>query len=766
MRQADVAEALSGFDAVARIWRRRGVFAIVAGATLLVAIAALVLLPVRYLATASVIIAEQEPGANTSAAWAQKIGDPADMESQLLVIRSPRLLRQIMSTPGVVDAVVSECERGRLLGSTDACQRLKSDTGAFIDHVESRFSVASAGRSRVINISYQSGLAEVSQALANALTQTFLEDQRTEGANSREVASSWLWQELKQLDQQLRESDEKIQKFRRTKGLMRGANAPISSERLTSIGQQLSQAEAARAEAAARLQEIKSEQERGPTDAPSVLQSRTIADLKQQLTSVSAQLASAAGVLGPKHPSILALTREQATIQQRLVDEMQSIAASAQKAFDANDTLVNTLKKRMDTAKAEAGSATLDEASIESMVRDTEIKRQQYAELYKKASELETERRVLRGSTRLVSLAELPSKPFFPKKIPFLAAGMTLAIIFGVGAALLADQLGSRAIKHSAPVAPPEVAPQPAAAVAARDEVAPDVDDAPASVPELPEQAAEPSAPVEPSLTPERRSHFPSVADVSILACLPRLKTLRQMSALGAILQGHQPLAIPQVLRLASEDTEFQHALHDLVRELGLDQPQRPQRIAVTSPDAGDGKTTTVCALAEHLAAAGRRVLLVECELARPAFAQLMALAPTSGWLRALDHGAPVRDAVMRTDHAHLDVLPVGTTTGPVGDILEALTLDALLSGLDGYDAILVDTPLPAQGGDFLTGIDWAIVCVGSDRSSIEPAVKAVSRSRALGAGDVGIVVTMTESERRATSRPEQVSTAAYARAG
>src|SRR4051794_14348467 len=288
MRQAALNEALSGFDAVARIWRRRGVFAIVAGAILVLAVIALIVLPVRYLATASVIIAEQEPGANTSAAWAQKIGDPADMESQLLVIRSPRLLRQIMATPDVVDAVVSECERGHLLGSPDACQRLRSDTSAFIDHVESRFSIASAGRSRVINISYQSSLPEVSQTLANALTQTFLEAQRTEGANSREVATSWLWQELKQLDQQLRESDDKIQKFRRTKGLMRGANAPISSERLTSIGQQLSQAEAARAEAAARLQEIKSEQERGPTDAPSVLQSRTIADLKQQLTTVSA----------------------------------------------------------------------------------------------------------------------------------------------------------------------------------------------------------------------------------------------------------------------------------------------------------------------------------------------------------------------------------------------------------------------------------------------------------------------------------------------
>ena len=67
---------------------------------------ALLVLPVRYLATGSVIIAEQEPGAgNTSNQWVQKIGDPADVESQLLVIRSPRVMRLVMADPGVANAV-------------------------------------------------------------------------------------------------------------------------------------------------------------------------------------------------------------------------------------------------------------------------------------------------------------------------------------------------------------------------------------------------------------------------------------------------------------------------------------------------------------------------------------------------------------------------------------------------------------------------------------------------------------------------------------
>src|SRR5262245_52281899 len=122
MRHASASEALSGLESLGRIWRRRRVFAAVFLGTIALTIVALLVLPVRYLATASVIVAEQEPGVGSaSPAWAQKIGDPADLESQLLVIRSPRLMRIVMNAPGVLDAVTLECERSRLFGSGEAC---------------------------------------------------------------------------------------------------------------------------------------------------------------------------------------------------------------------------------------------------------------------------------------------------------------------------------------------------------------------------------------------------------------------------------------------------------------------------------------------------------------------------------------------------------------------------------------------------------------------------------------------------------------------
>jgi uncharacterized protein involved in exopolysaccharide biosynthesis len=750
MRHANIPEALSRLDTLNRLWRHRRVFSAVFGATIGAAVVALIVLPVRYMATASVIVAEPEPGvANTPPAWAQKIGDPADLESQLLVIRSPRLLRQVMNAPGIVPAVVQECERAQLFGSAQRCEKLASDAASFIEYVDARYAVASAGRSRVINISYQSPVPEVAQKLANALTNAFLADQRSEGASSREVATSWLWQELKELDSQLRAADEKIQQFRRNKGLMRGANAPITSERLTSIGQQLAAAEAARAESLARLKEIRSEQAKGPSDAPSVLQSRTIADLKQQLTSVSAQLASATSVLGPKHPSILALSHEQALIQQRLADETQNVAASAQKTFEANDALVTSLKKQMDAAKADAGSATIDEASIESMVRDTEIKRQQYADLYKKASELETERRVMLGSTRLVSLAELPNKPFFPKKTPFLAAGLTLALIFGIAAALLADQL------YPPPQNGEMAAIEPMREVAA----------APAKATAAPVRGLGSSA-VAASAPGGRMSLLSMMAGVPILARLPRLRRPQALSAVGAILQDHLAVSLPEMLQLAEADARFQQALANLALGLRIGEGVGVRRIVMTSMDNSEGKTLTTLALAQYAARTGLRALAVECDLRNPCFARALSARNGPGLADVVAGSVALKDTVVQTAEPGLDVLLAGAASEKFADQLLGKKLAALLSPLQDYDIVLIDSPLPARQNKYLAGIDSVLLCMRGEGAPTGRAGAAVASVKSCGAKNIAIAVTFAEADRRIAPHLRPTPAEAYARAG
>lgn len=111
---------------LARIWHRRYLFAAVFATILGLVITALLMIQPQYVASGSVIVAEAEPGANNaSMAWIQKIGDPADIESQILVIRSPRLLRLAIDE-GLTASVMAECRYAATSGHPDQISAKKS----------------------------------------------------------------------------------------------------------------------------------------------------------------------------------------------------------------------------------------------------------------------------------------------------------------------------------------------------------------------------------------------------------------------------------------------------------------------------------------------------------------------------------------------------------------------------------------------------------------------------------------------------------------
>ena len=153
---------------MAQLWRRRVLFVSVFLVTFTGVAAVMKVLPIRYSAAGTIIVAEQEPAAGAgSAAWVQKLGDPADLESQLLVIRSPRMMRLALSQPGVLAAIEQECQyAGRpssfgplagLLGRGVVCDRLAASSEAALNWVETRYAVTSIGRSRVISVGYSVG---------------------------------------------------------------------------------------------------------------------------------------------------------------------------------------------------------------------------------------------------------------------------------------------------------------------------------------------------------------------------------------------------------------------------------------------------------------------------------------------------------------------------------------------------------------------------------------------------------------------------------
>lgn len=116
--------------------------------------------------------------------------------------------------------------------------------------------------------------------------------------------------------------------------------------------------------------------------------------------------------------------------------------------------------------------------------------------------------------------------------------------------------------------------------------------------------------------------------------------------------------------------------------------------IGVTSPNPGDGKSTTSANLAISLAQIGKRVILVDCDMRLPTVANKFRIQAIPGLSDFLVGQCRIEEAVRNVEAFHMSVLPAGSVPPDPTGLLEARQLESLFNGLRKiYDFIIVDLP-------------------------------------------------------------------------
>jgi len=443
-----------GTGLLSRLLRRKAWCLLGFGLTAAVVGVAFTALPRTYRASASLLFASNEAVLRngTASAEAQRLGDPADIESQMLILRSPRLARIILKDPAVEGALVADCEATRSNTWATAlfaqavkpadCADLASNGQAELQRLEGGFSIGPTGRSRVIEVSFVSTVPETAVVLVNALVDAYLRDDMERKVDTHDNAINWLNTEIATSGQELRKAELAVEAYRSERGIVRGQQASITSERLSALGQQLAAANASYAQALSR---------NGPGSADAaqeVLNSRTVSDLKQQSALLGARAAELRQRYGDSHPMVQSVADQRREVERRLSQESRRVGVSLERDVSAAASRVAELTGQYEKLIHEVANTGGAEAGIAIMVRDVEARREIYVDQLKKVNTLQTERRLLAGDARLVSHAELPERPWFPKRLPFVAVGMVLASAAGAGAGLLRDR-GDRTLRAS-----------------------------------------------------------------------------------------------------------------------------------------------------------------------------------------------------------------------------------------------------------------------------------------------------------------------------
>jgi capsular exopolysaccharide synthesis family protein len=170
--------------------------------------------------------------------------------------------------------------------------------------------------------------------------------------------------------------------------------------------------------------------------------------------------------------------------------------------------------------------------------------------------------------------------------------------------------------------------------------------------------------------------------------------------------------------------------------------------VMVTSAVAGEGKTTLASHLAGSLARAGRRTLLVDCDLRRPSVHQLFEVPLQPGFSEALLGEVFAAEATKSTTVDGLWVMPAGEWDREVMQALAMDGVEAIFTKLKGeYDFIVVDShPVLPATDSLLVGqhADAVILSILRDVSQSPRVHAARQRLETLGIRVLGAVVNGT----------------------
>jgi len=289
---------------------------------------------------------------------------------------------------------------------------------------------------------------------------------------------------------------------------------------------------------------------------------------------------------------------------------------------------------------------------------------------------------------------------------------------------------------------------------------------------EIVQPAAQPDTPVSPR--PVRNAIIGVLIGLLVALLVAALRTAldRRLRGTGQIaeLTDAPVLAVVREAALGRVNTGSYDGADDAELDLesfrvlrtNLDYVQidsRVESVIVTSPLSEEGKSTVAASLAVAQALAGRRTLIVDCDLRRPVLAQRFGLEAAPGLadylvghaepqdvLRTVSIPAPGMNGNGPTAAPSLTVITAGERAPRPAELLASRRFAAFLAQVqEAYDVVILDTPplLPVPDAlEIVPSVDVVVLCVRAHQTTRDDLRAALRALEKLPDRPTGIVMT------------------------
>ena len=452
------------FDTLRKFWRNRGLIiasmAIFGGVGLAVAM----LLPTRFASEARVLIGVPEVKALNIESLMQTLGqDDERAQTETFVMQSRQLAAQVVDHFGLLQNPEFNVELrpptvlGMLRGEIEntltailpsfedaksaAAKSAESTKDRVIDVVLSHVGVSALGRSHVLSIVADSENPDMAAQLANGLADAYLQEERDYLVGLTDSATKYLDNRIAELRQQVNVSEQKAEDYRRRNGLYQATNAGVTTQQLTELNTQLMLAQTAKAEADARLREVRSARAGGDDyeSAPAVIESPLIQALKQQQAEAERHLAELSGTYGEQHPSVVEARAKITDAKRKIRVEVSRIIEGLQHEASTANARYEAMRHSFEQLKSQMGNVNDKTIELEALERDAQVNRTLLETVLNRSKELMGQQDLEQPDARLVSRAAASAQPSTPPKALIVLLGVIGGGLAGMLLALMRD---------------------------------------------------------------------------------------------------------------------------------------------------------------------------------------------------------------------------------------------------------------------------------------------------------------------------------------
>ena len=319
-------------------------------------------------------------------------------------------------------------------------------------------------KTRVITIEFTATDPDLAARAANTIAELYIEAQSAAKRDSARSASDSLGTLVSDLRARSAEADAKADAYRSSNGLLVGTNNnTITSQQLADISTQLAQSRTAEADAQAKAKLIREMIRQGRIgEVPDVANNELIRRISEQRVTLRAELAQQGRTLLPGHPRMQELNAQLQDVDNQLRSAAEKAVRTLENDAHIATSRVENLSAALDEQKKTASTAGADQVKLNTLELQSRLLKEQLE--FNTGKYQEALARMAATSTpadaRVISRADPPQLPSFPKKLPIILIATLAGLILSVGMLVSSELLSGRAFAGEEQDEPVVVLPQ------------------------------------------------------------------------------------------------------------------------------------------------------------------------------------------------------------------------------------------------------------------------------------------------------------------